>query len=102
MTLAVCLGTVAPFYNLALVIAVIILFIKLFSDKNKKVFLKPWKFIFVAVIIYVFEEVLNVFIKLNILDKKFSTLLFPLFEMAIIVLFIYMLLLQKAYVKENE
>jgi len=102
LALAICLGRVAPFYNLVLVFIVLILFIKLFSIKNKKVFLKPWKFIFLAVIIYVVEEGLTVLIDVGLVDTKLSVLLFPLMEMVMLVLFIYMLLLQKEHIKQNE
>ena len=63
-TLAYCLGMVAPYYNLALVVIVIILFLRLFKTPNKKTYLKPWKFLFAAVLVYVGEEIITVMEKL--------------------------------------
>lgn len=95
-----CLGLVAPYYNLALVIIVVILFIKLFSLKNKNIYLKPWKLLFFAIIVYIIEEFVTVLESLNVITV--SELLFPLFEMVMIVSFIYMILLQKEYMNKNN
>jgi fumarate reductase subunit D len=60
MTFAECLGVIAPFYNLVLVIIVIALFLRLFkihyNIKKKKVFTKPWRLIFFAVLVFIVEE----------------------------------------------
>jgi hypothetical protein len=91
-----CLGFIAPFYNLALVAIVITLFIKLFTLKKKNAL--PWQMIFVAVLIYVTEQVLTVTNNLNITTVPRITNSF--FEMAIITIFIYVLLMQKEFVKK--
>ncbi|HZX45428.1 MAG TPA: hypothetical protein VFF28_07145 [Candidatus Nanoarchaeia archaeon] len=96
-TLAYCFGNVAPFYNLALVAVVIYLFIRLFQKADKKMFIKPWKLVFSAVLIYVFEEIITVLDMSGTLDIPAVT--FPLLETAIISIFIYGLLLQKEKVK---
>lgn len=97
-TLDYCLGNVAPYYNLVLVVIVILLFLRLFKMPNKKIYLKPWKFLFGAVLVYVGEEVLT------IVEMSYSIILpgiiFPLIEMGIITLFIYALLLQKDNTKK--
>jgi len=95
--LASCLGIVAPYYNLILVTIVIMQFMKLFSLKSKKAYLKPWKLLFIAILIYVAEEVMTVLEGLNIVEV--SNLTFPFLETIIITLFIYMLLLQRNYVE---
>ena len=95
-----CVGLVAPYYNLVLVVIVVILFIKLFSLKNKNAYLKPWKLLFLAIIVYIIEESVTVLENLDIV--RVSKLLFPLFEMVIIVSFIYMLLLQKEYINKQK
>jgi|SRR3989338_2582777 len=93
-------GLVAPFYNLVLVIIVVIFFIRLFKVADKKVYLLPWKFLFFAILIYVVEELLTVFVKLNLIS--ISPILNPLFEFVIITSFIYMLLLQKKFIGKRK
>ena len=72
-----CVGLVAPYYNLVLVVIVVILFLKLFSLKNKNAYLKPWKLLFFAIIVYIIEESVTVLENLDIV--RVSKLLFPLF-----------------------
>ena len=96
--LETCLGMVAPYYNLALVIVVILLFLKLFSIKTKRIYILPWKILFFALLVYVFEEIVTVLAMSKIIVV--FPLMFPVLEMVIITSFIYMLLLQKEYVKK--
>jgi len=91
-----CLGFIAPFYNLVLVAIVTILFIKLFTLKRKNIL--QWQMIFVAVLIYITEQVLTVTNNLGMTTVPRITNSF--FEMAIITIFIYVLLMQKEYVKK--
>lgn len=98
--LGICLGAIAPYYNLVLVMIVALLFYKLFNTPTKKVFVKPWKFLFVAIFIYVIEEFLTVAEGINLI--LFPTWLFPFFEMIMIILFIYMLLIQREYIKGTK
>ncbi len=97
--LASCFGMVAPYYNLILVVIVLLQFMKLFSLKSKKAYLKPWKILFAAIMIYVVEEILVILEGLGIVNV--SNLVFPFLEMIIITLFIYMLLLQRNYVEKS-
>jgi hypothetical protein len=92
------LGLIAPYYNLVFVAIVIVLFIYFFKNTNKKTYLKPWKLLFIAILVYIVEEALTVLNNLHILNV--SKLVNPLLEMIIISLFIYMLLLQKEYLKK--
>ena len=92
-----CIGIAAPYYNLVLVVVVIFLFIKLLSIKNKKVYSKPWKLVFAALGIYVVEELLTIFNMVGLFATP--TVLFPIFEMGMVSLFIYALLLQKEHIK---
>ncbi len=94
------LTVAAPFYNLALVIVVLFLFGKLFSIPNKKVFLKPWHVIFMAVIIFILEEVITVLRAAELLD--ITLYINGFFELVIISLFIYTLLLQKEHVSKRK
>lgn len=98
--LTVALGLVAPYYNLVLVIITAYLFIKLFNTpvKNKKVYLKPWKIVFIALFVFIVEEVLTVLRTAGIISIPIHINGF--FELIIISLFIYTLLLQKEYNKK--
>jgi hypothetical protein len=96
-TFAYCLGIVAPYYNLALVVAAVLLFIHLFRTPYKKTFIKPWKLVFAALLVFVVEEIVTVLTMANVIPRY--NLLFPLLEMIIITLFIYALLLQKESLK---
>ena len=94
------LGLVAPYYNLALVIIVIILFIRLFKTHDKKTYIEPWKFLFFAISVFVLEELLTVLKDSGIVSIPRITN--SVFEMVIITSFIYMLLLQKEYLKKKR
>lgn len=95
--LGICLGSVAPYYNLVLVAIVITLFVYLFKTKSK-IYFQPWKFIFYAILIFVFEEILTVINDLQLITL--SKLIAPLLEMIMISFFIYALLLQRDYLKK--
>ncbi|MBI4141493.1 hypothetical protein HY484_01055 [Candidatus Woesearchaeota archaeon] len=87
------LATVAPYYNLALVLIVIWLFVKLFKTPAKARTQLPWKVIFAALCIFIVEELLTVL-------RTQQLVLIPVhingfFELGIITLFIYALLKQK-------
>ena len=100
VNVGVALGMVAPFYNLALVLVVVLLFLKLFKTKQKaKVFLFPWKLMFLAVIIFIVEEIMTILRSLGIVDIPIHINAF--FELVIIAIFIYALLLQKEYVQKR-
>ena len=98
--LDVCLGLVAPYYNLVLVAFVIGLFLFLFKNAPKKLNIKPWKLLCIAVMIFVLEEILTVFNDADIISVH--RLVAPLLEMVIIGLFTYMLLLQKEIVNRKR
>ena len=98
--IGICLGAIAPYYNLVLVIIVALLFFKLFKTPTKKIFIKPWKFLCLAIFIYIMEEFFTVMEGLNRI--LLPLWLFPLFEMVMIILFIYMLLIQKEHISKTK
>ncbi len=101
MTLGDSFGLVAPYYNLLFVSILLVLFVKLFSHGDKKfAYSKPWKLLLTAVLVYIVEEVITVLAGLGVLT--FPLWLFPAFEMIMILCFIYMLLLQKQYIKTGR
>lgn len=91
------LGLVAPYYNLVLVVIVVILFLRLFSCKKSSMYIKPWHFLFFSLIVFVVEEIITVLEGAKLIDA--AAIIFPLLETIIITSFIYMLLLQKNYLK---
>jgi hypothetical protein len=95
-----CVGKVAPYYNLVLVLIVLILFLKIFSINNKKVYILPWKLLFLSVAIYIIEEIITVFNMAGILNVQ--RILNAIFEFFIIAIFIYLLLLQKQHIESNK
>ena len=96
--IANALGAVAPYYNLAMVCVAVYLFIKLFRTpiKAKNVYVLPWKYLFAAVIIYILEEIFTVLRSAGIITIVEHVNGF--FELVIISLFIYALLLNKEYI----
>lgn len=98
--LGVALGMIAPYYNLALVVVSILLFIALFRTKQKaKVFLFPWKLIFFALLVFVAEETLTVLRAAGVIDIPVHINAF--FELVMVSVFIYALLLQNEYIKKR-
>ena len=91
------LGLTAPYYNLGLVIIVMILFGYMFRSA-KNTYLLPWKYLFATIVIFIFEEIITVLDIAKIIDVP--AVVFPLLEMVIITLFIYLLLLQKEYLSK--
>jgi len=92
------LGAAAPFYNLGFVVIVIILFFKLFATgrQNKDVYLMPWGLIFAGLCIFVVEEVITILRAAGVV--KISLHINGFFELGIIILFIYAVLLQKEHI----
>jgi len=100
MAIAECIGIAASYYNLALVVIVVTLFVKLFTIKNAQRFLVPWKFIFGALCVYIVEEIVTVLDGLKVIVAP--KLVFPILEMIIISLFIYALLVQVEHLKSRQ
>ncbi len=96
----VSLGIVAPFYNLALVVVTMILFVVLFKTPNKKAFMKPWYLFFICISLFIIEEVLTVLraAGVTIIPQYFNAF----FELAIITIFIYIVLLQREHIKKHH
>jgi len=97
--LTVALGMAAPFYNLAMVVVVIWLFVKLFRTPSSTSFMKPWYLLAGCIGIFVVEEVFTILRAAGL--KAIPPHINGFFEFAIIVIFIYMVLIQKQYVQEN-
>jgi len=101
MMLGDATGMVAPYYNMVFAIIAVLLFIKLFSYESKKFgYIKPWRILFIGFILFIIETVMTILRGLGMI--KFHPAIFPFFEMVIIAAFIYMLLLQKQFVKTGK
>lgn len=87
------LGLVAPYYNLVLVGIVLYLFYKLFQTKHSQKSILPWKLLYVALLVFILEEILTILRALKLVNIPAHINGF--FELAIILLFIYTLLKQK-------
>lgn len=103
--LTLALGQVAPWYNLGFVVIVVWLFIKLFRTKNERTarrvfFAKPWELLFIALCIYIVEEVLTVLRSAGVINIPVHINGF--FELAIIIMFIYTLLVQREHVQKHH
>jgi hypothetical protein len=93
------LSIVFPYVNLLLVIVVIALFIRMFvREAHAHVYLIPWKLLFAGVIIFVVEQVLTVLRQAGVINIPGHGIVNGLFEIVIITLFIYMLLLQREHI----
>jgi hypothetical protein len=100
MDIGIAMGIAAPYYNLAMVLIVILLFSRLFKTEPKaKVYLFPWILIFFAVLVYVLEEAITVLRAMGAVEIPIHINGF--FELVIVSAFIYALLSQKQYVKKR-
>ena len=99
MALAQCAGLIAPYYNLALVVIIMVLFVKLFRTHTPESFSKPWYLLCAALGLFVVEEVLTVLKFVGVIS--YPPVINPVFEMAMVALFIYMLLIQKRHIREQ-
>lgn len=94
-------AVVGPVYNLILVVVASILFIKLFNaEEYQHMYTKPWKLIFAGVIIFVLESVITVLRSLS--ATSVGRHINGFFELVIVILFIYALLLQREDVKQQD
>ena len=101
MALGESVGIVAPYYNLVLAVIVVIMLLKLFSYSSSRfAYIKPWKILFIGFSLFIVETIMTILRGLGYI--MFHPAVFGIFEMVIITLFIYMLLLQKQYVKTGK
>ena len=96
----VALGWIAPYYNLLFGAIALMMFYKLFTIKKKKeVFITPWYYLYLAILIFMIEEVLAILFGWGIyLVPHF---VFGLLEIIMVTSFTYMLFLQREYVKKG-
>jgi len=97
MSLLLSVGQVAPLYNVVLAGIALYLIYGLFK---KKFFSKPWKFLFFAVAVFLVESIVTAsfFYGKEILPRWYNAV----FELAMVIAFIYMLLIQLEHVKKKR
>jgi len=100
MTFYECLALVAPYYNLVFVAIVVSLFIYLFRIADKKVHIRPWKFLFFAICVYIFVQVTSILRNAGVINLPHITN--AILETIIVTSFIYMLLIQKEHIKNEK
>lgn len=95
----------ALYLNLFLVTLVIIWFIRMFRrEAHEKVYKLPWVLLFIGILIFVLETVLTILRHTGLITfiHEGNYLVYNgFFEMGIITLFTYMLLLQREHVKKE-
>ena len=99
----VALGQIAPYYNLGFVAISVYLFIQLFRThavRKSRAYITPWVFLFIAVCIFIIEELFTVLRSVGVLN--FPAHINGFFELVIIALFIYCLLLQREHIKKHH
>ena len=97
MSLLLSVGQVAPIYNIVLAGIALYLMWGLFS---KKFFSKPWKFLFFAVAVFLVESAVTAsfFYGFTLVPRWYNAV----FELAMVIAFIYMLLIQLEHVKKKR
>lgn len=99
-TLNDAISTVGGFYNLVLVAVVMVMFVFFLRNPSRRIYIKPWKLLFFTLCVYVVEEISQVL--LNVAGWPIPKIIFPIYEMIMITTFIYMLLMQKEYMKSGK
>ncbi|MDP7116489.1 MAG: hypothetical protein QF632_06480 [Candidatus Woesearchaeota archaeon] len=101
MALSEALSIIAPYYNLVLVLLVLVIFKKLLSIHynihHEQTFTKPWKILMIAVLVFVLETIVTILRAAGIVNAPFF--LNGIFEIIIIGLFIYMVFLQREHIR---
>jgi len=101
MSLGDAVAMVAPYYNLVLIAILFVLFFKLFSyDSKRFAYLKPWRLLFWGIVLFLVETVMTILKKMGMIN--YPWVLFSIFEMVIVLMFIYMVLLQKQFIKTGK
>ncbi len=103
-TFIASLSKIAAIYNVAfsLIVFYLLLQLILMGKKHKKVFIKPWYFLFAAVSVFVVEEFLTILKFFNVLsDVIVPRWINAVFELIMVTLFIYMLFVQINHVSEK-
>jgi hypothetical protein len=95
------MNVAAPIYNLALVVIVLVLFIRLFRTKASiPVYMRPWYYMFGVICVFILEEVITVLRNTGVL--QIEAYINGFFELVIVSLIIYLLLLQREHILKTR
>ncbi len=102
MDYAQAFNIVVPYYNLALVAIVVSLFIRMLRTKptSPDVYLRPWYFMFAAIVVFIIEEVTTVLRHAGLITL--DVYINGYFELTIVSLIIYTLLTQLEYIQKHK
>jgi hypothetical protein len=102
VSISTALATAAPYYNLAFVAVAFFLWYHILAHTptKKGVFLLPWKLILVGVLMFVLETVLTILRAAGVIS--IGRHINGFFELVIITVFIYALLVQKEYIQKQK
>ena len=98
--LSTAIALAAPYYNLALFLIAIILFVRLIPRATKRTYIVPWNILFIATIVFLIEQTLTILRQLGLLYSPVHINGF--FQLVIASLLVYLLFLQKEYVTKTR
>jgi len=105
MNINLALTQVLPILNIVLSIVLVGVFIRMFMREfHTKIFVLPWKLLFVALLIFVVEEILTILRHsglINFIHEGNYLVYNGFLEMGMATLLFYMLLIQKEHVVEK-
>jgi hypothetical protein len=101
VTFADGMNLAAPIYNLALAAIVVFMFIKLFRTRPVlPVYMTPWHYMFGVICVFILEEIITVLRATGVF--VIEAYINGFFELVIVSLLIYLLLLQREHIIKNR
>ncbi len=96
------INVATPYFNMALVLVMIYMFVKLFRIVPViKVYMLPWYLVFAAIMVFVLEEAFTILRHAGVFPYE-VVYLNGLFELIIVSLMVYLLLLQREYIATTK
>lgn len=99
MSLAVSAGQIGPMYNIVLSGIALYLIYTILQKESRRNFVRPWKFLAFAISVFIIESffTLLVFFGITLIPRWMNAV----FELFMVIAFIYMLLIQIEHVKKR-
>lgn len=98
--IAEAINIASPYYNLAMVAIIVFLFVRLFKTRvASSVYMKPWRVMFWVILVYIVEEITTVLRAAGVISL--DVYINGYFELVIVSLVVYLLLLQRDYVTKS-
>jgi len=97
---AEAINIASPYYNLAMVAIIVFLFVRLFKVRaGSHVYMQPWRVMFWVILVFIVEEITTVLRAAGIISL--DVYINGYFELVIVSLVVYLLLLQYDYTKKS-